>query len=108
MRFGLLSTYVAAIAIVTWREVKLYQRTPEPKHYVRVAIVWGILGVVAELGVPELAALFGFGFVLAMMYDFYASRTKTGQSGTLPRAGQSASSSLDDTATVPSDANPFL
>jgi hypothetical protein len=106
MRFGLLSTYVAAIAIVTWREVKLYQRTPEPKYYVRVAIVWGILGVVAELGVPELAALFGLGFVLAMLYDFYAN------SGTVGTAeGSNPITPIDNTTPLPagpSDGNPFL
>jgi hypothetical protein len=42
---------------------------------VYAGIVWGILGVVAEVGAPELAAAFGVGFLLALGYNYF---TKTG------------------------------
>lgn len=70
MRFGLLATFISAIAILTWDEIKNQQRVPEPQVYVHAAVVWAVLGIVSELGVPELAALFGLGYVVSMLYTY--------------------------------------
>lgn len=71
MRFGLLATFMLALAILTWDEVKHQQRVPHPDVYWHAAVVWAILGIASELGVPELAALFGVGYVLSMMYGYF-------------------------------------
>lgn len=70
MRFGLLATFIAAISILTWDELKTKQRVPHPEVYIRAAVVWAILGLIGELGVPELASLFGLGLVLSMLYVY--------------------------------------
>jgi len=74
-RFALLATFLAAVGVVTWDEIKRMQRVPHPEKYVHAAVVWAILGIVADLGAPEIAALFGFGMVLSMLYRFYATRS---------------------------------
>lgn len=75
MRFGLLATFISACAILAWDELKTKQRFPHPDVFVRAAIVWSVLGIISELGVPELAALFGLGFVLSMLYVYVKPTT---------------------------------
>lgn len=74
---GLLVTYFAALAIITWDELKHKQRIPHPENYVRAGIVWAILGVVAEIGAPEVAGIFGLGLVVAMLYVYFQSAQST-------------------------------
>jgi hypothetical protein len=71
MRQGLLVSFIAAIGLITWDELKNRQRVPHPERYVSAVIVWFILGLVAELGAPELAGLFGIGLVLTLYYSYY-------------------------------------
>jgi len=91
-RLGLLTTFIAALAILTWDEVKTQQRVPKPEVYWHAVIVWAVLGVVAELGVPELAALFGFGYVLSMLYRYYQAPSAT--------IGGGAGSSVDHSGEI--------
>lgn len=70
MRFGLLGTFFAAVSVITWDELKHQQRFPHPEVYVYVALVWAILGIVGELGAADLAALFGLGIFLTMLYTY--------------------------------------
>lgn len=66
--FGLLGTFVIGIGIITWDEVKNQQRVPHPERYMYVALVWGVLGIIGELGAPELAALIGLGYIITLIY----------------------------------------
>jgi hypothetical protein len=75
MRFGLLATFVSAVAIITWDELKNKQRFPHPEVYVHAAVVWAILGVVSDLGAPDIAALFGLGLLLSMLYIYVKPTT---------------------------------
>ena len=92
-RFGLLITFIIAIGILTWDEIKNQQRVPVPTKYVHAAVVWGILGIIADFGAPEVASVFGLGLVLAMAYGYYNSQHTTTEtnvgtmSGSRPLAG---------------------
>jgi len=71
MKVGLLATYFAAISIITWDEIKNQQQIPHPQKFIYATVVWAVLGAVSELGLDDLAALFGLGLVLTMLYRFY-------------------------------------
>lgn len=70
-RYALLLTFLVAVAIIAWDEIKVAQRFPMPKRFVYAAVVWGILGVIAELGADDVAAAFGVGMVLVLAYQHY-------------------------------------
>ena len=70
MRTGLLVTIVSALAIVTWKEIRVMQRMPRPEMYAYVMIVWVILSLIAELGAYPIAVALGAGIALAMAYTF--------------------------------------
>jgi hypothetical protein len=36
--------------------------------------VWAILGIVSEIGASDIAALFGFGLLLSMLYTYYQGK----------------------------------
>lgn len=94
-RSALMVSFLAAIGIVTWHEIKTLQRIPHPATYVHAAVVWAILGIVSDLGAPELAAVFGAGLVLSMVYRFYTTGTPS-----LPLSGAGQSSDHDVPGTV--------
>lgn len=82
MKRANLMSFLLALTIVTYSDV--YKRLhgvdksqawnammilPKPRLYVYVAIVWGVLGILAETGAAEVATLFGFGLCAAMFYS---------------------------------------
>jgi hypothetical protein len=73
MRRGLLTTYIIALSIITWDEVKNFQRVPQPKRYLYATLVWAVLGFLADMGLDSIAVLFGVGLVLSMAYSQYAN-----------------------------------
>jgi len=77
MRFGLVGTYLAAFAMLAWDEINVEQRVPHPAKFVYASIVWGVLGIVAELGAPELAFVFSIGILLSMAYVYFQSPRRT-------------------------------
>lgn len=79
----LLGAFVVTMAIVTWDEVKRQKRMPVPHRYIAVGMVYAILGIVATLGAPELAAIFGVGVILAQTY----ATASAGASGVAPVGG---------------------
>jgi hypothetical protein len=95
-RPALLVTFLVAVAMVTWSELKVNHRIPQPQRFVFAGVVWGVLGVVSELGGPELAAVFGLGMVLVLTYQLYnggglaATRPATAQEKTVNPATQAA------------------
>lgn len=74
-RIGLLATFLIAVGMVTWDEVKNLHRVPFPARYLYIGIVWAVLGLISELGAPEIGAVFGVGLVVAMAYSFYTNKT---------------------------------
>lgn len=68
-RFGLLTTFGLAVALIAWHEMKYEQRVPRPERFVFAALVWAVLGVISDLFSPELATLFGIGIVLTLLYQ---------------------------------------
>lgn len=67
-RFGLLTTFLVAVALIAWTEMRYEQRVPRPERFVFVGLVWATLGIISDLVSPELAALFGVGLVLTLLY----------------------------------------
>jgi hypothetical protein len=70
MRAGLTVTLMVAVAILVWDEIHTKMRVPHPERFINAALVWGVLGVMAELGAPEIATLLGAGLVLTMLYTY--------------------------------------
>lgn len=67
---GLLSAWAVQSGIVTWRAFKRDQRAPLPSEFVAVFILFGTLGLLAE--VPNMkgtAAVTGWGIVLASAFS---------------------------------------
>ena len=74
---GLVATFIAAIGILAWDEVNIEKRVPMPSKFVYAGIVWGVLGIVAELGAPEIAFIFAVGILLSMGYVYFQSPRRT-------------------------------
>jgi len=70
-RYTLLITFLAAVGMVAWDEVKVEQRFPKPARFMYVAVIWAVLGIVAEMGADNVAAAFGVGLVLVLAYQHY-------------------------------------
>lgn len=67
----LLATFLAALATLTWSEAHKYQVVPRPSRYVGAAVAWGILGFLAPAVSYRLAAMFGIGLYLALLYQYF-------------------------------------
>jgi hypothetical protein len=65
---------VISLGIVSWRAMK-EGYAPLPNEVVRSAVAWGIIGVVAYAS-PDLAAILGGGFLLALLVKEFQSPTK--------------------------------
>lgn len=73
---SLVFTYLIAMSIITWGEIKTEQRVPKPQAYVAATVVWVLLGIVAEFGAAPVATVVGFGYILAMLYSRYNKAVK--------------------------------
>lgn len=91
----MLATFLGAVAILTWDEIHTKQRVPHPEVYVHAAVVWAILGVAADLGIPELAGIFSIGLLLAMLYVYFQA---TKENASSVGAGSSGSAEGGSTA----------
>lgn len=70
----LFMTFLAAVGLITWQELRLYARAPRPERYVYAALVWALLGIVSEMGGDDIAAAFSVGLVLTLVYQFYRDK----------------------------------
>lgn len=70
MRFINFITLLGAVGIVTYDELFRQHRMPDPSVYRNVVTVWAVLFIISELGAPEIAGIFGVGFVLAMFFTY--------------------------------------
>lgn len=68
----LVTTFVLAVCIITYSEIHDQKRMPLPSRYVSAGMVWGILGLLAAFFSPQIAAMFGVGMDLALIYQHYA------------------------------------
>lgn len=73
-RLALFTSFLFALGILTWQEVHKNNRTPHPDVYMHAVLVWAVLGVISDLGVPEIAAVFGIGLALSMAYTSFAPK----------------------------------
>lgn len=67
----LLATFFAAVATLTWSEMRNYQRWPMPSRYVGAGLTWGILGLLAPVVSYRLASVFGVGLYLTLLYQYF-------------------------------------
>lgn len=72
-RGALLGLYVVAMCIITWLEVKKEKRVPAPRRYVGSSIAFGTLGLIGPLVSYPLAAVFGAGLVIVLLYNLFGS-----------------------------------
>lgn len=63
-------TLIAAIGLVAYSAIAKKHEVPQPQYFVWIAIVWSILGLVSDLGAPQIATVFSFGLVFAMAYSY--------------------------------------
>lgn len=61
-------TAIVAIAAVIYSETNEYQRIPRPERFMAIMYVWAALGLVAQLGAPEIAGAFAVGALLVLIY----------------------------------------
>jgi hypothetical protein len=73
----LLATFVAAVAMVTWIEVKRNHTVPRPQRYVSAGLLWGILGISSPVLTYSLTGLFGVGILLTLMYTYFRPQATT-------------------------------
>lgn len=66
----LVAMYVAAVIVLSYSEIKVQQRMPEPKKYLYATIVFLMLGFIEMLGAGSLASALAVGVVLAMGYTY--------------------------------------
>ena len=111
MRTGLLATWLLALSIIGWDEIKRNNRVPQPQRFIAAGVVWAILGVVADFGAPEIATILGIGFILSMLYTYYNSQQPgaegTGTTGEVPsnRVGEIGNRLLGNEASATSGAS---
>lgn len=70
-----MATFFAALGIITFDEVAKLKRWPHPDRYGRAIIIWAILGLISDLGAPQLATIFAAGLVLTLLYQYYNTGT---------------------------------
>lgn len=73
-RTALLVSFILAILFLAVHEIVQLQRVPRPQAFMHAVWVWGVLGIVSELGLPEIAAVFSFGVVIAMAYTYFETK----------------------------------
>lgn len=61
-------TAIVAVAMIVHSEANEYQRVPRPERFMAVMYVWAALGLIAQLGAPEIAGALSVGFLLVMLY----------------------------------------
>lgn len=66
----LTASFIAAIATMTWDELKRQGRTPKPARYVGAGVIWGILGALYPLA-PPFFAVFGIGMYLTLLWQWF-------------------------------------
>jgi len=89
----LAAAFIAAMGIVTWQELKSSANDspigwPRPSRYLGVAIVYAMLGFLAEILSGELAAVLGVGMLFGLLMQSSASNAGNG-SGNLQQTPQS-------------------
>lgn len=62
------TSFLVAIGLITWNEIKVFKEVPKPERYVGVGVVYGLLGIVASIGDYATAAVFGWAMVVALLY----------------------------------------
>lgn len=72
----LVAMYLAAVIILSYSELKIEQRMPQPKKYLYATLVFLLLGFLEMLGAGKLAATFAVGAVLAMAYTYFVPGEK--------------------------------
>ena len=74
-RPALLVTFILAVLILAWHDIQTFQIVPKPQTFMHAVWVWFILGIVSEIGLPEIAAAFGVGLIIAMAFTYYKNKT---------------------------------
>jgi hypothetical protein len=67
----LLTTFVLAIAMLTWSEIAKNHTVPRPQRYVSAGILWSILGLLSPVLTYSLTGLFGMGLFLTLLYSYF-------------------------------------
>lgn len=88
---GLNVTLLIAVAIIAVDAYKNEHDLPLPQRFLWAVAIWSILGLVAAVGAEAIAAVFGFGLVLAMSYRYFTGGgTIIGGTSTGSREGPSS------------------
>jgi hypothetical protein len=85
---ALIAALVAEIGIITWRDLHKQKILPPPSDYAAAALIFGAFGLVGEAS-PRVAAMLGWGVVLATFLELWDPTSPTNLSGA-PAAAPSA------------------
>jgi hypothetical protein len=99
------SAWVAGIAIISWQEIKVNKRPPDPRRFVGWSVTMGTLDLVSELISAQLGGVFAVGLVLGLL--FFRQPTASTKPGTGDKTGSTPADSQTGTAvpSTPSTAN---
>lgn len=81
----LVTSFLIAVIMVTWSEIRDYKRVPTPQRYVGAGVAYGLLGVTAPFITFELAGLFGVGLLLTLLYQHYKTPPGAAEGGVAPQ-----------------------
>lgn len=91
----LLATFIGAVFTLTWSEVGKNKVVPRPARYVGAGMTWGILGLISPIISYRLAAMFGVGLYLALLYQYFN-----------PNGNQFISQGLGEASHAPAESSP--
>lgn len=86
----LVTSFIATIGVITWREIKTNKRVPLPSRYVGASVAFAMLGIAEPIISPELASILGAAIVMAVTVRGKASATN-GPAGGSGSGGQGGS-----------------
>jgi hypothetical protein len=88
------ASWVAGMIVITWQEISVNKRPPDPRRFVGWSATMGILDLLSILISAELAGVFAVGFVLGIL--FFRKPVASTKPGTGDTTGNTAATSADN------------
>lgn len=69
-------TFIFAIGIITWTEMKKYHQVPRPSRYVGASLTWGLLALGAPILTYPFVSVFSLGLLLMLITSYFEPGSK--------------------------------
>lgn len=77
----LVSTFLVAVALLTWNEMKVNKVMPRPQRYVGAGVIWALLALLSPVLTYSLSGMFSVGVVLMLLYKNVSSSSGSADQG---------------------------